>query len=739
MQKCFLSVFTILFFFSQLFAQNITNWKTYTDKKNIKDFVLSGSKIWAASSGGGFSFNFADSTYNTYNKSEGLNGFPLTSVTLDTDGKVWFGSSTGIIDILDTVSHTVKSIYDIKNSDKDYKSINELRTFGDTVAVSLDFGVSLIDSKKLIFIDTYFRFGSLPSNIKVNSAIKNNVLFLATAYGIAVQKSPNSNLSLPESWDVFNAQNGLPADTIRQLAVYKGNVIAATSNGIYAFQNNSFSVLSPLVNNVNVKTITVKGDSLFFVNNNSLNLFYNETVTTITSISGIVKLDFNSKIGLAAGTPTGVFASNNYYYPDGPYSNQFPSISIDNNSTLWIATGRDITGKGFSKFDGKKWTNYYSPKDPLPQNSYHIVFSDKNGMTYFGNWGSGFARVQNDNLSIFTADNTPMKGIQGSAKYLVISGFDTDAKGNLWILNYGAADNKNLSMLTKDSVWYNFQIPAEENVFRYAHFNLAIDQNDTKWFGLQDNGKPGLLYFNEKGTLENVSDDISGFINSSNGLNNSSVNSLAVDKMGDVWVGTSLGVNVITNTYSALYSTPQFRITSVFSLRQQTINCIAVDPINQKWVGTNQGLILVNSDGSSLITALNSKNSPLMDDEIRSIAIDANKGIVYVGTDNGLVSFNTPFIKPLDSFTSLFVYPNPFIINKNNIITIEGLIKDSDIKILTAAGTLVNQFSSPGGKVAYWDGKDLAGKFVGSGIYLIIAYDKEGNNIVTGKVAVLKK
>ncbi|MDP4116729.1 MAG: T9SS type A sorting domain-containing protein, partial [Bacteroidota bacterium] len=132
-------------------------------------------------------------------------------------------------------------------------------------------------------------------------------------------------------------------------------------------------------------------------------------------------------------------------------------------------------------------------------------------------------------------------------------------------------------------------------------------------------------------------------------------------------------------------------------------------------------------------------NSPLMDDEIRSIAIDANKGIVYVGTDNGLVSFNTPFIKPLDSFTSLFVYPNPFIINKNNIITIEGLIKDSDIKILTAAGTLVNQFSSPGGKVAYWDGKDLAGKFVGSGIYLIIAYDKEGNNIVTGKVAVLKK
>ena len=490
---------------------------------------------------------------------------------------------------------------------------------------------------------------------------------------------------------------------------------------------------------MDVKLITVKGDSLFFVSNNTIKLFYNETVTDLGTYSGIVKLDINSRFGLAVGTGSGVYMLKNFYYPDGPYSNQFLSLSVDNNSALWIASGKDITGKGFYKFDGNKWTNYYYPLYPFPTNSYYNIWSDKNNTTYAGNWGHGFVRVQNDNISIFTTDNTPMKGIQGAADYLVVGGFNTDSKGDLWILNYGSANYNNLSMLTKDSVWYNFQIPAEGYTFRSAHTNLAIDQNDIKWYAIQDNIKTGLYFFNEKGTLSNSSDDVSGFLNSSNGLNADLVNAIVVDQMGDVWAGTSLGVNVISNTYSALFSSPQFRISSIFSLRQQTINCIAVDPINQKWVGTNQGLILVNSDGSSLITALNSSNSPLMDDAIRSIAIDANKGIVYVGTDNGLVSFNTPFIKPVESFTSLFVYPNPFILNKNNKITIDGLIKDSDIKILTASGTLVYQFSSPGGKVAYWDGKDFSGKLVGSGIYLVVAYDKEGNNVVTGKVAVLKK
>jgi hypothetical protein len=250
-----------------------------------------------------------------------------------------------------------------------------------------------------------------------------------------------------------------------------------------------------------------------------------------------------------------------------------------------------------------------------------------------------------------------------------------------------------------------------------------------------------LFYLNENKTYEDPSDDKSDYLTTVDGLNTNDIRDIVVDRRGDVWAATSLGVNVITNTSSVLSSgSSSLRISSVFVLRQQSVNAIAVDPLNQKWIGTNEGLLLVNSDGSRLLASFTAQNSALLSNQIRSIAIDENKGIVYVGTDDGLTSFETPFIKPLESFDKLFVYPNPFNIKSGeNLLTIDGLIRDTDIKILTINGALVIEFSSPGGRTAYWDGKDDKGELVSTGVYIIVAFDSEGNNVVTGKVAVLRE
>ncbi len=99
-----------------------------------------------------------------------------------------------------------------------------------------------------------------------------------------------------------------------------------------------------------------------------------------------------------------------------------------------------------------------------------------------------------------------------------------------------------------------------------------------------------------------------------------------------------------------------------------------------------------------------------------------------------------PQLNRRTAFTNLFVYPSPFILNGgNNQLTISGLVVDSDIKILSITGKLISEFPSPGGNVAFWDGKDMNGNYVSSGIYLVIAFDKEGNNAVAGKVAVIRK
>jgi ligand-binding sensor domain-containing protein len=336
---------------------------------------------------------------------------------------------------------------------------------------------------------------------------------------------------------------------------------------------------------------------------------------------------------------------------------------------------------------------------------------------------------------------TRMIGIPATPNFLVISGFGIDSKNNLWILNYWPGDGNALYVLSSDNKWYSFKNPYESGLSLEQHFNLVIDQNGTKWYNVLDSRKAGLYYFNENETLSNNSDDIYGYINTLNGLNSNNINALVVDKRGDLWVGTSGGVNILTNL-NAISSSGigSVNISSVFVLRQQNINCIAVDALNQKWVGTDEGLLLVNSDGSELLGAYNTKNSPLLSDQITSLAINQETGTVYAGTNSGITSFKTSAEKPLDSFTDLFFYPNPFKIdNSGKLLTIEGLVKNSDIKILTISGKLVRQFSSPGGRVAYWDGRDDSGNLVGSGIYLVVAYDTEGNNVTTGKVAVLRR
>ena len=67
------------------------------------------------------------------------------------------------------------------------------------------------------------------------------------------------------------------------------------------------------------------------------------------------------------------------------------------------------------------------------------------------------------------------------------------------------------------------------------------------------------------------------------------------------------------------------------------------------------------------------------------------------------------------------------------------ILKNSSIKILDISGNLVRTFTSPGGRIAFWDAKNEDGNYVASGIYIIVAYDLEVNNISSAKVAVIKK
>jgi hypothetical protein len=112
---------------------------------------------------------------------------------------------------------------------------------------------------------------------------------------------------------------------------------------------------------------------------------------------------------------------------------------------------------------------------------------------------------------------------------------------------------------------------------------------------------------------------------------------------------------------------------------------------------------------------------------------------VYFGTEKGLSSLQIEAVSPRQTYSTLEVGPNPFILPNSDQLMIRNLVANSTVKILTITGKLISQFKAQGGGRAFWDGKDSQGKLVSSGVYVIVAFSENGNQVITGKVAIVRR
>ncbi|MGK9367659.1 two-component regulator propeller domain-containing protein [Melioribacter sp. Ez-97] len=733
------SLVILAFVCVNLNAQNILNWEVYANMDNVVDLISSDKGIWVATTGGAYLYNPGDSSFVIVNKADNINSQNFTSIFVDSDKNIWFGTEEGFVIFYDSESGAAKNILDIYKSDKSLKRVNNLYAKGDTIFAATSFGVVLINKNNYSLYDTFTKFGNFSTEINVNAVIKNDRIFTATSSGIAVQKPGAINLVAPESWDNFTSPSSGSFGTIHNFGIYNDKVIAATDNGIYQF-NASWDNLT--LQTVPVVDVYVDGSRIYAAAKNSIyiydgsaeSLIYSNNSYEFTSVTV-----YNGKIYI--GTKTGVIELNNgiekIIKPDNPASNAFLNMDVDINGNLWIATGKDGQGIGAMVFDGNHWDVVNYQKFPALQTNdvFSVRASRTSNAVYLGTWGRGLAVYKDGSLTEYNSSNSPLAGIPNDPNFVVITDMEEDSKGNVWATNLQNTLLQQLYVLTTDGNWYGYSFTKPLLSSNDLAYELEIDQFDTKWFRLFS-GRIGLYYYNENGTFSNTNDDRQGYISQLNGLLTNTITALKVDNRGQLWVGTSLGMNIIPDP-----SNPSVLNISIPSLRGLSVTSIAVDAVDQKWVGTNKGLLQLSSDGFEVINHFTSLNSPLPDDMIRSVTIDKKRGIVYAGTDYGLVKIETTFLQPAESFGELFVYPSPFVINNSgdNTLTIDGLIDDSYVKIIDINNKLIRDFKAPGGRIAYWDGRDNDGNYVASGVYIIVAYDREANNVAVSKVAVIRK
>lgn len=163
-----------------------------------------------------------------------------------------------------------------------------------------------------------------------------------------------------------------------------------------------------------------------------------------------------------------------------------------------------------------------------------------------------------------------------------------------------------------------------------------------------------------------------------------------------------------------------------YLLEGSQINCIAVDGANRKWIGTNNsGLFLVSADGSQVLQQFTTDNSYLSSNTIYSVCCNPTNNSVYVVTPNDFLEYFSDTTPGAVDYSNVYVYPNPVRPDFTGMVTIVGLMDNSLVKIADSGGHVIKQLRSTGG-MATWDCLGDNGERVSTGVYFVLASEKEG-------------
>jgi hypothetical protein len=754
--KYILPFYTITFYLSAQ-QQKVGEWRSFTDMKSVRSAAVVGRTIWAATGGGLFSYDTVDNSFKKYTNVDGLDTNDLSAVAYDGNRFIWIGGSGGWVDVYDLNTGQWRAIYDITINSDTRKGIQSFTFKGDTVFIITENNVSVFKTDKWEFADTYRNMGfPNPPYVKCMT-LQQDRIWVGTESGIATATFSNIN-----SWTVYMVFPGLSTDSVTALAVYNDTLIIGTGNGAAYFAGGSFGTLNyfdgKFIRALRVdqgRLIFLSGTDDFTVESVSSVLDVPRTISTNSSLQGTDLTIASSpwiataSKGLAHMSPAGW----TYIYPNCPNSNFFNSLVVDGNGVLWCASG-ETPNTGFYRYDpslpeNERWKNFTGDNNPLmwkmdpvsstyfPVNACHNVSLGANGSVWVATWGDGFLEVAGDTIKRKLTYPT-VANVDPAPKFLgfvVGGGTAVDDDGKTWLTVRSNSTNNTIFQIDDNSMipWPTL----------YTNFHsLIVDRNGTKWIGNTVSWKVGnelpngLYYFNERKIIPGT--QLTNGWGRITGMENDLVVSLALDHDGAVWVGYGSGLVIIPDPII-----PSSRYSSyVFSQQQQSIQSIAVDALNNKWIGTKEGgAFVINQDGTEILQnyTIQSTSRHLLAQDVRAVAIDQKRGIVYFGTERGLSSLGIGPVQTERSYSKLEIGPNPFILPSARPLVIRNLVPASTIKILTVNGTVIAQFDAQGAGRAFWDGRDKEGLLVSSGIYFIVAFAENGSQTVTGKVAVVRR
>jgi len=543
------------------FTQTI-NFKNYTTESGLPQsqilalFQDKNNLIWIGTNSGGAA-SFDGQKFTVYNESNGLNNKTVNSI-IQYKNYIAFGTYSGV----DLITNNQKKHFGIKDGILN-ENVLKLLVINDSLIIATQKGLFYLYQNKI----KEFKIDSLLSesvvyNLEVDT--KNNLWLSTLNNGLSYYNLKTKKIK----W--FNSKNGLNNNTTFVVKEYsKDTMLVGTSAGLFYLINGD--QLKPVLGkeyslNLGITDLTINNKVIYAS-------AYNKGVLKI--FNGIITKVYNQKSGLS--------------------KNAVRCLLLDKEQNLWIGTD----GDGIYKKSNEMFS-YISKNQNLIEDYISYVYKDGEDL-WLSVKSNGVAKITNGITTNYTPNSKDGIGLSEVDINAIIryndnlyfgtnSGLTTFKDGKFLTLGESNSNDKYVLSLFK-STNNNLYIGTSEGLFELNNNNIKgvdavnkyISNNELIIYKVIEDNTKKILIATNIGLIEYQN----GEAKIRSKIDNTPINSLCCDIHNNYWVGTELG----------LYLLSKKELTPLLFEKKKIgyVNFTVTKDGKTIYVGTNNGLYKINS------------------------------------------------------------------------------------------------------------------------------------------------
>ncbi len=694
----------------QVCSQDIPvgTWRTHFSYHNARLLEKTSDKIFCSVENGLFSYDLSDNSIRKLSKIDGLSDAGVSAMQYNPTANVLvIGYRSGLADFVSQTDISTLREIALSNLDGD-KEINDIAFFDNRTFLATGLGIVVVNSSETTIQENLVQIGVAGVEVEVfEIEILGDVLFAKTNQGIQHGTLTNNLLD-------FNNWNHHPGTSgITNIVTANDEVYAISGLDLFQFNANSWNdtgidlpVNASGLYSVEERLLTATDQSIFELTGSQF--------TTISSITNREVNDINIVNGeywLADGQLGVLTSSGNSISPAGPLSDQYSRLRIIGTTTYGFHAPNPATYDGsigidnYSTFSEGEWSN-----EQIPDFKNVSDVAQFGGVLYFSSIGDGLYNQTTEEI----IEDVPQSNVSLDT---VISALSSGEE--LWVSSYG---NSTPIHQFNGEQWTSF---SSALLLGNEYIDLATSLTGIFW-GRTNNGR--IVVFNSEenrvlllGGLPGLPEDFE------------------ISIEDNAWIATSEGPATFADASFIFQSNevilPSFESSVLFENEQ--VNAIETDGGNRTWFGTDRGLWVFSENTTEQIALFDIDNSPIPSNKVLDLTYNEQNGEMFVITDKGMVSYRSASSVGSGTHQNVNVFPNPVLPEYNGLVGIQGLAKNTSIKITDINGNLVKEINANGSS-ASWDLKNVGNSEVVTGVYLIFSSSSDGEETYVGKIAVIR-